>query len=114
MFYISDRRSSFAPSAANWRLRVASGDSYCKEPIVVVTRPLPRDGGIAEDHGAPEARQLPRAWTRGRRERLAKERAAQRVRSWTVQNEMRGDLGRVSAGAAGRILDSADSREIRA
>ena len=36
--------------------------------VVVVTRPLPRDGGMAEDHGAPasEARQLPRAWTRGR------------------------------------------------
>ena len=36
--------------------------------VVVVTRPLPRDGGMAEDHGAPEAGQLPRAWTRGRRE----------------------------------------------
>ena len=33
--------------------------------------------------------------------------------SWTVQNEMRGVLGRVSAGAAGRILDSANPREIR-
>ena len=33
----------------------------------------------------------------------------QRVRSWTVQNEMR-----VSTGAAGRILDSANPREIRA
>ena len=69
---------------------------------------------MAEDHGAPEARQLPKAWTRGHRERLAKERAAQRVRSWTAQNEMRGDIGRVSAGAAGRIFDSAVSREIRA
>ena len=27
---------------------------------VVVTRPLSRDGGMAEDHGAPEAEQLPR------------------------------------------------------
>ena len=34
----------------------------------------------------------------------------QKVRSWTVQNEMRGVLGRVSAG---RILDSANPREIR-
>ena len=34
--------------------------------VVVVTRPLPRDGGMAEDHGAPEAGQLPKAWTRGR------------------------------------------------
>ena len=48
-----------------------------------------------------------------KRQRVAKERAAQRVRSWTVQDEMRGVLGRVSAGAAGRILDSANHREIR-
>ena len=48
------------------------------------------------------------------RQRVAKERAAQKVRSWTVQNEMRGVLGRVSAGAAGRVFDSANSREIRA
>ena len=48
------------------------------------------------------------------RQRIAKERATQRVRSWTVQNEMRGVLGGVSASAARRILDSANSREIRA
>ena len=47
------------------------------------------------------------------RHRVAKERAAQIVRSWTVQNEMRGVLGRVSASAAGRILDSTNPREIR-
>ena len=41
------------------------------------------------------------------RQRVVKEWAAQRVRSWTVQNEMRGVLGRVSTGAAGKILDSA-------
>ena len=34
------------------------------------------------------------------RQRVAKERATQRVRSWTVQNEMKGVLGRVSASAA--------------
>ena len=34
------------------------------------------------------------------RQRVAKERAAQRVRCWTVQNWTRGVLGRVSAGAA--------------
>ena len=39
------------------------------EVVVVVTRPLPRDGGMAEDHGAPEASQFPRAWTSGRRDR---------------------------------------------
>ena len=47
------------------------------------------------------------------RQRVAKERAAQRVRSWTEQNEIRGVLGRVSTGAAGRILNSANPREIR-
>ena len=47
------------------------------------------------------------------RQRVTKEQAAQRVRSWAVQNEMRDVLGRVSTGAAGRILDSANPREIR-
>ena len=28
--------------------------------LLLITRPLPRDGGMAEDHGAPEAGQLPR------------------------------------------------------
>ena len=40
-------------------------------------------------------------------------RAAQKVRSWTVQNEMRGVLGQVVAGAGGRILNSANPREIK-
>ena len=48
------------------------------------------------------------------RQRIAKERAAQRVGSWTVQDEMKGVLGRVSPGAAERVLDSAKSGEIRA
>ena len=47
-----------------------------------------------------------------KRQRVAKELAAQRVRSWTVQNEMRDVLGRVSTGAARRILDSANPGEI--
>ena len=63
---------------------------------------------MAEDHGAPEAGQLPRVLTRGRRETESR----QKVRSWAVQNEMRDVLGRVSTGAAGRILDSANPREI--
>ena len=41
------------------------------------------------------------------RQRVAKERAAQRVRSLTVQNEVRGVLGRVSRGAVGRIASAA-------
>ena len=48
------------------------------------------------------------------RQRVAKERTAQRVRSWTVQNEMRGVLGRVSAGVAETILDFAKLKVIRA
>ena len=47
------------------------------------------------------------------RERVTKERAAQRVRNWTVQYEMRGVLGRMLAGAARGIRDSANPREIR-
>ena len=48
------------------------------------------------------------------RHRVAKERAAQRVRRWTAQSEMGGVLGRMSAGAARRILDSANFTEMRA
>ena len=82
--------------------------------LLLVTRPLPRDGGTAEDHGAPEAGQLPRVWTRGRRETESRQRVSGTTsRSWTVQNEMRNVLGRVSTGAARRILDSANPREIR-
>ena len=47
-------------------------------------------------------------------QRVVKKRAAQRVRSWTVQNEMRDVLGRLSTGAARRILDSANFGELRA
>ena len=48
------------------------------------------------------------------RQRVAKERAAQRVRSWTVHNEMRSVLGRVFASTTGRILDSVNPKEIKA
>ena len=72
---------------------------------------------MAKNHGAPEAEQPPPPPGPGpevvQRQRVAKKRAAQKVRSWTVQNKIRGVLGRVSAGAAGRILDSANPREIR-
>ena len=44
--------------------------------VVVVTRPLSRDGGMAEDHGVPEAGLLPRAWTKGRRETESRQRAS--------------------------------------
>ena len=44
--------------------------------LLLVTRPLPRNGGMAEDHGAPEAGQLPRAWTRGRTETESRQRVS--------------------------------------
>ena len=67
---------------------------------------------MAEDHGAQMPGNSPGPGLEVvERQRIAKERAAQRVRSWTVQNEMSGVLGRVSAGAAERILNSANPRE---
>ena len=49
---------------------------------------------MAEDHDASEAGQLPRVWGPEvvERQKIAKEQAAQRVCSWTVQNEMTGVL----------------------
>ena len=44
--------------------------------LLLVTRPLSRDGGMAEDHGAPEAGQLSRAWTRGRKETKSRQRVS--------------------------------------
>ena len=83
--------------------------------VVVVTRPLPRDGSMVEDHGTQKPDNSP--WPGPEvveRQKIAKERAVQKVRGWTVQNEMIGVLGRVSARAARRILYSAKPREIGA
>ena len=86
-----------------------------KLDVIFLSRPLPRDGSMPDDHGVPEAGQLHKAGPKVvERQRVAKERAAQRVRSWTVQNEIRGVVGQVSAGAATRILDSANPRKMRA
>ena len=48
------------------------------------------------------------------RDRESPKSKRRRVRCWTVQNDMRGVLGRVPTGATGRILDSANPRKIRA
>ena len=48
----------------------------CIVVVVVVTLPLLRDGAMAEDHGALEARQLSRSWTRGRRETESRQTAS--------------------------------------
>ena len=72
------------------------------------------DWDMAENHKPKKPCNSPRPGSEVvERRRDAKERAALRVRSWTVQNEMKGVLGRMTAGAAGRILDSANPREIR-
>ena len=39
--------------------------------LLLFTRPLPRDEGMVEDHGAG---QLPRVWTRGRTETESRQR----------------------------------------
>ena len=44
--------------------------------LLLVTRPLPRDGGMTENHGAPEAGQLSRVWTRGRKEKESRQRVS--------------------------------------
>ena len=70
-------------------------------PHLVVTRPLPRDGGMVEDHGAPEAgNSLRHGPEVAERQRITKERAAQRVHCFTEQNETRGALGWLAAGPA--------------
>ena len=44
--------------------------------LLLFTRLLPRDGGMAEDHGAPEARQLPKIWTRSGKETESRQRVS--------------------------------------
>ena len=80
--------------------------------LLLVTRPLPRDEGMITIEPQKPGNSPGPGPEVVQRQRVAKEWAAQRIRSWTVQNEMRGVLGRVSTGAAGRILDSANPREI--
>ena len=83
--------------------------------VVVVTRPFPKDGAWRKTikHQKPGNSTGP-GLESIEKQKVAKERAAQEVLSWTVQNEMRGVLGQVSAGTAGRIRDFANSREIKA
>ena len=49
-------------------LHVHIGDKVVSVVVVDDYPTLPRDGGMAEDHGAPEAGQHHRVWTTGRRE----------------------------------------------
>ena len=57
--------------------------------VVVVTRPLSRDGNMVGDHKPPEIAKLFRPRPEAvKRKVVAKKQAAQRIRSWTVQNEI--------------------------
>ena len=44
--------------------------------LLLFIRPLQRDGRMAEDHEASEAGQLPRVWTRGRKETESRQRVS--------------------------------------
>ena len=56
---------------------------------------------MVEEHGAPNPGYSPGPGPEVvERQSVAEERAAQRAHSWTVQNDMRGVLRRMSAGAA--------------
>ena len=57
--------------------------------VVVVTRPLPRNGGMAGNYRAPEAGQLSRVWTRGRTETRELPKSEQRKESVAGQCRMR-------------------------
>ena len=56
---------------------------------------------MTDDQGALKANDSPGPGPENvEMQRVAKERAALRVRCWTDQNEMRGDMGRMTASAA--------------
>ena len=63
--------------------------------------PFPRVGARRKAMRPQKPSDSPGHWPEViERERVTIERAAQKVRNWTVQNERRGVLDRVSAGAA--------------
>ena len=69
------------------------GRSIYKRQHVLCCYPTPsKDGSMVKDYGALDAGQLSTTWTK---QSVVKEHGAQRGRSWTAQNEMRGVLGRM-------------------
>ena len=44
--------------------------------LLLFTRPIPTNGGMVGDHGAPKAGQLPRVWTRGCKETESRQRVS--------------------------------------
>ena len=65
-----------------WRCGSSIGFTICIPELnfllllLLITRPLPRDEGMAEDYGAPEAGKLPRVWIKGRRETESRQRVS--------------------------------------
>ena len=58
-------KNTFLTVSVIRKLAIIKKEEYL---LLLFTRPLPRDGGMAEDHGALGAGPLPRVWTRGRKE----------------------------------------------
>ena len=56
--------------------KLAAKIDKTKKLLFLVTQPPPMYGGMAEDYGAPEAGQLPKAWTRGRKGIKSRQRAS--------------------------------------
>ena len=56
---------------------------FLRSNVDVVTRPLPSDGAMMEDHGAPGNREGPGSQVM-ERQIVSKERGSQRVSSWTL------------------------------
>ena len=82
--------------------------------VVVGYATLSQGWGHGGRSWSPRGRTTPHGLDqRSYRDRESPKSERRRVRSWTVQNEMKSVLGRVSADAAERILDSANPREIR-
>ena len=64
------------PKAEGTLVRKMSFACFVQLLLLLVTQPLPRDGGMAEDHGAPEAGQLPSVWVRGHKETKSRQRVS--------------------------------------
>ena len=73
------------------------GSALAKIYVVVATTPFFRGESIAEECGAPKAGKLSTAKSViVNRQKVAQEHAAQKIRSRTVQNEMKNILNKVT------------------
>ena len=82
-------------------LNKIKNDDRAKMMVVVATLPLPRDGAWRKTIKVQKLGNSPSSGPEVvQRQKVVKEKVAQRFRSWTVHNEMRGVLGGMAAGAA--------------